>query len=150
MPNHVFDLLAQEYPLDLLKDETSDIDLVSPTFASLKTILSIPVARDEDSQERYHRIIHALLSSCLLNIDEMRYVRLSPFQITLLTRHRGRVGVVSARKIKTNMLAVVLILTVIPATVQVGRAVIEHTCFLVTQKLLENDEVSDSNLRLFD
>lgn len=39
------------------------------------------------------------------------------------------------------MLAVVLILTVIPANVQVGRAAIEHTCFLVSQKLLENDEV---------
>ncbi len=39
------------------------------------------------------------------------------------------------------MLAAVLVLTVIPPTVLVGRAVIEHACFLITQKLLEGDEV---------
>lgn len=44
------------------------------------------------------------------------------------------------------MLAVVLILTVIPMNVQVGRAAIEHTCFLVSQKLLENDEVCNAIL----
>jgi hypothetical protein len=56
--------------------------------------------------------------------------------------HRGRVGAISTRKIKTNMLAAVLILTVIPEAVQVGGAVIEHTCFLIVQKLLGNNEVS--------
>lgn len=66
-------LLNKQYYPDLLKDETSDIDLVSPTFASLKAILSIPVLKEADSQDRYQRAIHALLSSCLLNIDEMRY-----------------------------------------------------------------------------
>ncbi|KXN85058.1 HEAT repeat-containing protein 5B [Leucoagaricus sp. SymC.cos] len=111
---------------ELLKDETSDIDLISPTFASLKAILSIPILNESDSQERFQRSVHALLSSCLLNIDEMR----------------GREGVISTRKIKTNMLAVVLILTVIPASAQVGRAAIEHTCFLISQKLLQNDETS--------
>ncbi|KAF9444651.1 clathrin-coated vesicle protein [Macrolepiota fuliginosa MF-IS2] len=111
---------------ELLKDETSDIDLISPTFASLKAILSIPVLSEGDSGQRYQRVVHALLSSCLLNIDEMR----------------GRVGVISTRKIKTNMLAAVLILTVVPVAVQVGRAAIEHTCFLVIQKLLENNETS--------
>ncbi|KAJ3575515.1 hypothetical protein NP233_g1065 [Leucocoprinus birnbaumii] len=111
---------------DLLKDELSNMDLVSPTFASLKAILSIPVLQQKDSQERYQQTIHALLSSCLLNIDEMR----------------GREGAVSTRKIKANMLAVVLILTVIPPTIQVGRAAIEHTCFLIAQKLLENDDTS--------
>ena len=57
---------------DLLKDETSPIDRISPTFASLKAILSIPVLDQSDSRERYQRTVHALLSSCLLNIDGMR------------------------------------------------------------------------------
>lgn len=37
------------------------------------------------------------------------------------------------------MLAIVLVLTTIPPTVQVGRAAIEHTCFLISQKLLEDE-----------
>lgn len=68
-------LHSYEDYLDLLKDETSEIDLVSPTFTSLKAILSISPLNDSDSRNRYQRAIHALLSSCLLNIDEMRYVR---------------------------------------------------------------------------
>lgn len=56
--------------------------------------------------------------------------------------HRGRQGAISAKKIKNNLLAAVLILTVIPASVKVGEAVIEHCCFLITQKLLEVGEVS--------
>jgi len=43
------------------------------------------------------------------------------------------------------MLAIVLVLTTIPPTVRVGRAAIEHTCFLISQKLLEDDEVGPPN-----
>lgn len=39
------------------------------------------------------------------------------------------------------MLAAVLVLTVAPPWVKVGRAVIEHCCFLISQKLLDGDEV---------
>ncbi len=45
------------------------------------------------------------------------------------------------KKIKCNLLAAVLILTVLPPTVQVGRPVIEHCCFLISQKLVEGSEV---------
>ena len=40
------------------------------------------------------------------------------------------------------MLAAVLIMTVVPSWVRIGRAVIEHACYLISQKLLENTEVS--------
>jgi len=57
---------------DLLKDETSEIDLVGPTFPALKALLNLPVAPGKDNKERYNRLIHALLSTCLRHIDGMR------------------------------------------------------------------------------
>jgi hypothetical protein len=44
------------------------------------------------------------------------------------------------------MLAAVLVMTVVPSWVRVGRAVIEHACYLISQKLLENDEASNFRL----
>ena len=55
----------------------------------------------------------------------------------------GRSGVISTKKIKSNMLAAVLVLTVVPAWVKVGRAAVEHACYLISQKLSGVDEVSD-------
>ena len=39
------------------------------------------------------------------------------------------------------MLAAVLVLTVVPNWVKIGRPVVEHCCFLITQKLLDGDDV---------
>ncbi|PPQ99633.1 hypothetical protein CVT24_005211, partial [Panaeolus cyanescens] len=111
---------------DLLKDETSEIDFVSPTLPALKTLLNIPVSTKGDDKERYSRLVHSLLSAALLNIDSMR----------------GRHGAISTKKIKNNMLAAVLVLTVVHPWVKVGRAVVEHCCFLISQKLLDGDETS--------
>jgi len=71
-------------------------------------------------------MVHGLLSACLLHVDEMR----------------GRQGVISVKKIKNNLLASVLILTVIPSSVKVGKGVIEQCYFLISQRLLETDETS--------
>ena len=40
------------------------------------------------------------------------------------------------------MLAAVLVLTIVPVWVKVGRTVVEHGCFLISQKLLDADDVS--------
>ncbi|PPQ91330.1 hypothetical protein CVT25_003770 [Psilocybe cyanescens] len=111
---------------DLLKDESSEIDLVGPTLPALKGLLDLPVGNDPEDKERYSKLVHALLSACLLNIDNMR----------------GRHGAISTKKVKNNMLAAVLILTVVPSWTKVGRAVIEHGCYLISQKLLDADEMS--------
>jgi hypothetical protein len=58
--------------------------------------------------------------------------------------YRGREGLISSRKVKTNLLAAVLILTVIPPQVTVSRDVVEHLFFLISQKLEEGDQVSFS------
>lgn len=63
--------------------------------------------------------------------------------------HSGREGPMCNKKIKCNLLAAVLILTVLPPTVQVGKAVIEHCCFLISQKLVEGSEVRDLLITIF-
>lgn len=60
-------------PLDLLKDESSEIDLVGPTLPSLKSLLDLPTTSAPNARDRYSRLIHGLISACLLNVDEMRY-----------------------------------------------------------------------------
>ncbi|KAG1904032.1 armadillo-type protein [Suillus fuscotomentosus] len=109
---------------ELLKDETSEADLITPTLPAFKSLLAIPC--HPSVRERYRKLIHGLLSSCLLNADEMR----------------GREGLISSRKVKTNLLAAVLILTVIPPQVAVSRDVVEHLFFLISQKLEEGDQMA--------
>lgn len=56
--------------VDLLRDETSEVDLVGPTLPALKSLLT--PGPNYEVTEFFQRIVHGLLSSCLLNIDEMR------------------------------------------------------------------------------
>jgi len=85
---------------DLLKDESTEQDLVSPALPTLKALLEVPLGPDNvaEAKERYSKLVHFLLSPCLLNIDNMR----------------GRSGAISTKKIKTNLIAAVLVLTVTP------------------------------------
>ena len=70
---------------EILKDESNEIDLAGPTFPSLKVLLDLPPASTPDARERYQKLVHGILSSCLLNIDEMRYVLYS-----LVTRRQTK------------------------------------------------------------
>ena len=45
------------------------------------------------------------------------------------------------KKMKCNLIAAVLILTVLPTTVAIGKPIIEHCCFLISQKMVEGGEV---------
>lgn len=54
---------------------------------------------------------------------------------------RGRQGTISTKKVKNNLLAAVLILTVVPSYAKVGISLVEHCCFLISQKLLDADHV---------
>ena len=60
--------------------------------------------------------------------------------------YRGREGPACNKKIKSNLLAAVLILTVVPPTTRIGKALLEHCCYLISQKLVEPDEVSRSRI----
>lgn len=66
--------LKQTIILDLLKDERNEVDLAGPTLPALKTLLEPPSdPKLLTSDSSYGRIVHGLVSACLLNIDEMRY-----------------------------------------------------------------------------
>jgi HEAT repeat-containing protein 5 len=132
---------------DLLRDETSDIDLVGPTLPVLKSLLTPRSTQKATDSEFFHRVVHGLLSSCLLSIDEMRFVHviLRLFSSDPYPTTRGREGLITNNKIKNNFLAAVLILTVIPPSVKVGRGVISRCCFLIAEKLSDTHEVSHSH-----
>ncbi|EDR11766.1 uncharacterized protein LACBIDRAFT_313493 [Laccaria bicolor S238N-H82] len=106
-------LILDLFSSDLLKDESSEIDLVGLTLPALKSLLDLPTAPGSNVNEGYDRLVHAL--------------------------YRGRSG---AKKIKNNLLAGVLVLIVIPSTVKLSRSAVEHCCFLISQKLLDVDGTS--------
>ncbi|EJD04810.1 clathrin-coated vesicle protein [Fomitiporia mediterranea MF3/22] len=109
---------------ELLKEEKSDIDMAGPTLQSLKAMLdNSPSKLQTDALTRYSRLVHGLFSACLVNIDEMR----------------GRQGAISTMKVTNNLLAAVLILTVVPPYVGFSEAALEYCCSLISQKLLEKE-----------
>lgn len=128
--------------IELLKDEISEIDFVGPTLQSLKRLLdNIPESPAEHA--KFDRMVHGILSACLVNIDEMRFVVESArlWIVNNTTFVRGREGPACRKKIKSNILAAVLILTVLPPSVKISQAAIEHSCFLISQSLVDSDEV---------
>ncbi|EPQ55802.1 ARM repeat-containing protein [Gloeophyllum trabeum ATCC 11539] len=110
---------------ELLKDESSDTDLVSPTLLCLKSFLDVPPGV-QSQQERYHQSVQGILSACLINIESMR----------------GRQGSIASKVIRNNFLAMVLILTSILPTLKLGKPVVDRCCFLLSEHLMGDDEVS--------
>jgi hypothetical protein len=60
--------------LDLLKDEYLELDLVGPTLQSLRGLL-LPDAKDVAREAIYPRVVHGLLSACVQNINNMRFIQ---------------------------------------------------------------------------
>lgn len=60
-------------PLELLKIETSTVDIAGPTLPALKLLLDVP-REFEDPSDGYAKLVHGILSACLVNIDHMRCV----------------------------------------------------------------------------
>jgi len=89
-------------------------------------LLEIPLHTASNAQYRFDRLVHGLLSACALNIDDMS----------------GRQGPMATKKIRNNLLAIVLILTVVPRTTKLSQVLVEHCCSLVFQKLVEKGEAS--------
>jgi HEAT repeat-containing protein 5 len=62
--------------------------------------------------------------------------------LILISNRSGRQGPMATKKIRNNLLAIVLILTVVPRTTKLSQVLVEHCCSLVFQKLVEKGEVS--------
>ena len=116
------------------------MDIASTTLPALKSLLEVP-REFKDPSDRYAKLVHGILSACLVNIDHMRCV-LRVMRVCFPHPLRsGRQGLASTRKVQSNLLASVLILTIVPVTVKVSQAAIDHCCFLICQKLII-DEVN--------
>ena len=58
-----------------MREKKSEIDMAGPTLQSLKAMLDNPPSKlQTEALSRYSRLVHGLLSGCLVNIDDMRYV----------------------------------------------------------------------------
>lgn len=66
-------------PIDLLKDESSQVDVVGSTLPSLKNLLD-KAHSYASSSLIFGRVVHSVLSSGIANLDDMRSVMSSLFQ----------------------------------------------------------------------
>ncbi|GAA6050947.1 hypothetical protein JCM3770_005337 [Rhodotorula araucariae] len=106
----------------LLKDEKSEIDLVSPTLPVVKLLCDRGLD-NAGAASILPKVLNGLLSACMLNLDAVR----------------GRKSPATVLKSKNNLLAAVLVLTSIPSGVQIGREVVEHTCFVIIETALDGE-----------
>ncbi|KAI0030727.1 clathrin-coated vesicle protein [Vararia minispora EC-137] len=102
---------------ELLKSEAFELDFVGPTLPTLKQLITLPPG--QEASPYFSRVIHGLLSACLLNVDDMK----------------GRQGVISSNKSKNNLLTAALVLTGAPSNTNVSDTVLSHLCLLVSEKL---------------
>lgn len=59
-------------PAELLKDETSLVDLVAPTLPILKALISRAFAPRHGTLAVLPKVANGMLSACLQNIDDVR------------------------------------------------------------------------------
>jgi hypothetical protein len=113
---------------------------VGPTLPALKSILetNVPLNVTESS---YSRLVHGLVSCCLQNIDETRFVYFCRQIANNTSRRSGRSGLVVTMKAKNNLFTSVLVLTILPPSMNMSRALIEQCCYLISQRLAETSDV---------
>lgn len=101
---------------ELLRDESSEVDLIGTTLASLRELSTRSVAVSTDSLPR---TIHGFLSASLQTIDDMR----------------ARSGRVATNKTINNMLAIVVVVTSLPPDFGLSQSVLHHFSFQITRHL---------------
>ncbi|SPO23732.1 related to LAA1 - AP-1 accessory protein involved in TGN-endosome transport [Ustilago trichophora] len=109
---------------EMLKDETSEQDLVGPSLGSLKDLCERSAKSVKPNSDVLQRAIHGFLSQALQHVDDLR----------------TRAGRIALNKTKNSLLAVVVVLTSIPINIKVSQPVAEHACYLIVQKLLHFEE----------
>ncbi|GAA5989051.1 hypothetical protein JCM10908_006285 [Rhodotorula pacifica] len=103
----------------LLKDEQAELDLAGSTLSVLKMLATRGCATKDrqEGQATLSRVMNGMLSACLLNFDAVW----------------SRTSTSAVIKMRSNLLAVVLLLTSIPPSVSVGREVVDHACYLLSE-----------------
>jgi hypothetical protein len=100
---HDLQVVKLTFEIDLLKDEVTDIDLVGPTLQSLKKLLE-KVPEDDHERLKYEKVVHGLLSACLLNVDAMRSVGKVQHMVRILLTYQTEVGMAprAERRLRTT------------------------------------------------
>jgi hypothetical protein len=114
---------------ELLRDESSEIDLVGPSLVSLRELC---VRSSTIGGDSLSRSIHGFLSASVQTIDDMR----------------SRAGRVVTNKIKNNMLAIVVVITSLPRDNALSQLVLEQFCFQVVQHLAVSSDDDEETASL--
>ncbi|CAO1623968.1 unnamed protein product [Parajaminaea phylloscopi] len=120
-PSMSVDLYAVAWHLfaELLRDERIDSDVVSGALVGLRELCDRSGQVSLDDSEAATRAVHGFLSSAVNSIEELQ----------------NRSGKVATGKSRNCMLAVAVVLTHLPRTLNVSRVVAEQFCYLVEQRL---------------
>lgn len=116
---------------EMLKDETSEQDLVGPTLGSLKDLCERSAKSIRPDSDVLQRAIHGFLSQALQHVDDLR----------------TRAGRIALNKTINSLLATVVVLTSIPINIKVSQAVAEHACYLIVQKVLQFEEEVEQSMQ---
>ncbi|KAJ9479387.1 AP-1 accessory protein LAA1 [Pseudozyma hubeiensis] len=116
---------------EMLKDETSEQDLVSPSLGALKDLCERSAKSVKPNSDVLQRAIHGFLSQALQHVEDLR----------------TRDGRIALNKTKNSLLATVVVLTSIPVNVKVSQAVAEHACYLIVQKVLQFEEEVEQSMQ---
>lgn len=108
----------------MLQNEVLEQDFITPTLPSLKAICErLPAATDGTLQ----KALHGLTSGAVETINNMR----------------SRSASLAVRLTKANMLALTVVVTALPPSVNLSRAVLEEFTYLLSHKIATDDgEVS--------
>lgn len=104
---------------DMLNDERVEVEVVAPTLPLFKELLERAAHAKREDSDVLPRTLHALLSSALTNVDELR----------------TRAGAAVELKTRNSLLLVAIALSSLPAELAPSAAIVEHYCFLLVQKL---------------
>lgn len=110
---------------ELLRDESSEVDLVGPSLVSLRELCTQSASVGGDSLTRS---IHGFLSASVQTIDDMR----------------ARSGRVATNKTKNNMLAIVVVVTSLPRDYALSQPLLEQFCFQVVQQLAASTDKGET------
>lgn len=116
---------------ELLRDESSEVDLIGPSLASLRELC---IRSGEVCRDPLQRSIHGFLSASIQIIDDMR----------------ARSGRVATNKTKNNILAVVVVITSLPNDYTLSQTLLEQFCFQIIQHLevIDDDEEEIASMEI--
>ncbi|KDN46480.1 hypothetical protein K437DRAFT_268128 [Tilletiaria anomala UBC 951] len=117
--NDLLAILVHLYS-DLLRDELIDVDLITPTLPSLKALCEHLPSGNLGSLQK---AVHGLTSRAVETINNMR----------------SRSAALATRLTKANLLALTVVVTALPSSITLSRAVLEEYTYLISHRISTDD-----------